>query len=82
MPAGPVQPKPATSPLTASAIGSGSAGRGVATLTRGALKAPVVTSTGAALIPEPPMSIPSTSTWHSVLCGPFRYATWTVIYPP
>jgi hypothetical protein len=34
------------------------------------------------LIPEPPMSIPSTSTWNSVLCGPFRYATLAVIYPP
>src|SRR5262249_13912983 len=80
-PVGPAQPTPATSPAPASAIASGSAGGGVATLTRGVVRVPVVTSTVAALIPEPPMSIPSTSTGHSVLSGPSRYATAAVIYP-
>src|SRR5439155_25668730 len=60
-PIGPDQPKSATSCLTASATGSGCAGLGVGTLTPSAARVPVVTSTGAALIPEPPISIPSTS---------------------
>ena len=53
---------PAWIGLDARALLSKAAGRGVGTLTRSAVRVPVVTSTGAALIPEPPMSPPSTST--------------------
>ena len=47
---------------TASATNLGLDGCGVGTLIRSRVKAPAVTSTGAALIPEPPMSTPRTST--------------------
>src|SRR6185437_2266958 len=62
IPAGPVQLKSWTSPCTALAIASGSAGRGVSTLIRSVMNVPLAVSTGAALIPEPPMSMPSTCT--------------------
>ncbi len=62
MPALPDQPNSATRPRTASATAFGPAGCGVGTLIRSLVRLPMVTSTGAALIPEPPMSIPRTST--------------------
>src|ERR1035438_2472237 len=62
IPAGPVQPNPLARSRTTSATASGTAGRGVSILTRSAASLPVNTSTGAALIPVPPMSMPSTCT--------------------
>jgi imidazole glycerol-phosphate synthase subunit HisF len=60
IPTGPDQLKEVVSFLTTSATASGSAGRGVSIFCRSASSLPVVTSTGAALMPEPPMSMPST----------------------
>jgi hypothetical protein len=59
MPIGPDQLKAVVSCFTTSATASGSAGRGVAIFCRSARNLPVVTSTGAALMPEPPMAMPS-----------------------
>ena len=59
MPTGPDQLKKVVSCFTTSATASGLAGRGVAIFCRGASSLPVVTSTGAPLMPEPPMSMPS-----------------------
>ena len=60
MPTGPVQSKRLTSSLTTAATASGSAGCGVSSLIRSVTSFPVLTSTGAPLIPVPPMSMPST----------------------
>src|SRR5215831_18573669 len=62
IPALPDQPNCSTRPRTASATALGLAGCGVGTLIRSRVKAPAVTSTGAALIPEPPISTPRSST--------------------
>jgi hypothetical protein len=59
MPVGPDQEKVSTSLCTTSATASGTAGRGVAIFTRSAANVPVSRSTGAALIPVPPISMPS-----------------------
>ena len=59
MPTGPDQLKEVVSLFTTSATGPGRAGRGVSIFSRSARSLPVVTSTGAALMPEPPMSMPS-----------------------
>ena len=61
-PTGPVQSKFFTCWATTAATASGSAGWGVSTLTRSVSSVPLVVSTGAALIPVPPMSMPSTCT--------------------
>src|SRR5262249_58574191 len=67
----PDQPNCAPTPRTASATALGVAGCGVSTLTRSRVRAPAVTSAGATLIPEPPMSIPRTSTAPSIpSCSP------------
>ncbi len=58
-PVGPDQEKASTSLCTTSATAFGTAGRGVAIFTRSATKVPVSRSTGAALIPVPPISMPS-----------------------
>ena len=50
---------PATS-TSAGSTASGVAGRGVSTRTRSSIRAPASTSTGAPLIPDPPMSMPRT----------------------
>ncbi len=62
MPTGPVHSKFFTCCATTAATASGLAGRGVSTLTRSVRNVPVVVSTGAALMPVPPMSMPSTCT--------------------
>ena len=62
MPTGPVQSKFFTCWATTAATASGLAGRGVSTLTRSVSSFPLAVSTGAALIPVPPMSMPSTCT--------------------
>jgi hypothetical protein len=58
-PTGPDHLNEVVSCFTTSATASGTAGRGVAIFCRSARSFPVATSTGAALIPEPPMSMPS-----------------------
>ena len=60
MPTGPDQSKEAVSFFTTSATASGTAGRGVSIFCRSASSLPAITSTGAALMPDPPMSMPST----------------------
>ncbi len=62
MPTGPVQSKFFTCCATTAATASGLAGWGVSTLTRSVSNVPLVVSTGAALMPVPPMSMPSTCT--------------------
>ena len=62
MPAGPVQLNASTNWPTVLATASGTAGWGVSSLTRSASSLPCPVSTGAALIPEPPISMPSTCT--------------------
>ena len=62
IPAGPRQPNDSTSCPTVLATVSGTAGCGVSSLTRSASNLPWAVSTGAPLIPEPPMSMPSTCT--------------------
>jgi imidazole glycerol-phosphate synthase subunit HisF len=59
MPIGPDQLNVAVSFFTTSDTAWGSAGRGVSIFCRSASSLPVATSTGAALIPDPPMSMPS-----------------------
>ena len=59
MPTGPDQLNEAVICFTTSATASGRAGRGVAIFCRSVTNLPVVTSTGAPLMPEPPMSMPS-----------------------
>ena len=59
MPTGPDQLNAATSSPTTPATASGTAGRGVSIFFRSASSLPVSTSTGAALMPLPPMSMPS-----------------------
>jgi hypothetical protein len=59
MPTGPDQSNEAVRFFTISAIGPGRAGRGVSIFCRSASSFPVATSTGAALMPLPPMSMPS-----------------------
>ena len=58
-PTRPVQLNFCTRSATMSATGPGSAGCGVAILIRSEISVPVSVSTGAALIPVPPMSTPS-----------------------
>ncbi len=60
MPTGPVHSKWSTSLATTSAIAFGVAGCGVGIRWRSAVSSPVFVSTGAPLIPEPPMSMPRT----------------------
>ena len=55
----PCQPKCSTSSATTGAIDVGVAGWGVRILKRSAVSSPVAMLTGAAFIPEPPMSIPN-----------------------
>ena len=59
MPTGPDQLNAVTSSFTTAATASGRAGRGVSIFCRAASSLPVSTSTGAALMPVPPMSMPS-----------------------
>src|SRR5215469_720409 len=58
-PTGPDQPNDLVSRATTPATASGVAGRGVSIFCRSASSLPAATSTGAALIPVPPMSTPS-----------------------
>ena len=60
-PTGPDHSKWATSCATTSAIAAGVAGCGVWILYRSAVRVPSARSTGAAFIPEPPMSMPNES---------------------
>src|SRR5580658_1676379 len=59
MPTGPDQLKEVVSSFTTPATASGRAGCGVSIFCRSASSFPVATSTGAPLMPEPPMSMPS-----------------------
>src|SRR5690606_7401542 len=72
IPTGPVQPKWSTTCLTPSATASGVAGCGVRTLWRSCARSPLPRSTGAPLIPDPPMSTPKIS------MAP-RYSSWPVV---
>src|SRR6478609_2013756 len=63
MPTGPVQSKWPTTSATPSATPLGVAGCGVSTLWRSRARSPRSRSTGAPLIPDPPMSTPKIS-WH------------------
>ena len=59
IPTGPDQLNEVVSCFTTSATASGRAGRGVGIFRRSARSLPAAASTGAALMPEPPMSMPS-----------------------
>ena len=61
-PIGPVHSKCSTSSFTMGAIASGVAGCGVSTWYRSSHNSPVSRATGAAFMPEPPMSMPSRTT--------------------
>ncbi len=70
-PVGPSQAKCSTISATTAATASGLAGSGVGTRSRSRVSRPFATSTGAPLIPDPPMSIPSASMYLPPVDSPF-----------
>ncbi len=72
MPTGPDQLNEVVSSFTTPATASGRAGRGVSIFCRSASSFPVATSTGAPLMPVPPMSMPSACMALEYSPGPFR----------